>query len=65
VYEHEETVRNEQPTAHCKEEQFDWLGDHFEAIGAQIGALTEQFAVMDGANGHRRQPNPRFAKEED
>jgi hypothetical protein len=38
---------------------------NFELINAKMGALAEQFPAIDGPNGHRRRPNPRYAEEED
>jgi hypothetical protein len=43
-------------------DQFEWFGDQ---IGAQIEALTEQFAAMGGANRHRYQLNLCFMEEDD
>jgi hypothetical protein len=38
---------------------------NFELINAKMGALAEQFPAIDGPNGHRRRPNPRYVEEED
>lgn len=70
MHEREEAIREEQLTTHLQHME-KWLvrfGDQFERFGDQIGAqleaLTKQFATMSGANGHFRQPNPRFVKED-
>lgn len=43
----------------------EWFEQFEERIGAQIEALTDQFATMGGSNGRHHQPNVRHAKEED
>jgi hypothetical protein len=71
VHEREEAMHDEQLMVrlHCLEEQNGWFDEWFEQfeerIGAQIEALTDQFATMGGSNGCHRQPNVLHAKEED
>lgn len=56
----DETTHNEQLKACLQrlEERVDWFMD-------QLDALADQFADVAVANGHRRQPNLHFGKEDD
>jgi primosomal protein N'' len=70
MHECEEAICEEQLTTHLQHmekwlnrfgDQFEWFGDQ---IGAQLEALTKQFATMSGANKRFHQPNPRFVEED-
>jgi hypothetical protein len=63
VCEREEIARDIQLTACLQrlEEQVDRFGDQ---IGAQIKALTEQFASMGDGNGCPCQLNPHYVEED-
>jgi hypothetical protein len=70
MHECEEAICEEQLTTHLQHmekwlnrfgDQFEWFGDQ---IGAQLEALTKQFATMSGANKCFHQPNLRFVEED-